>query len=102
MSGAIHDADSIAQQRQEIFQNIFCGNREYFQANSPWILAEKNADVIRSKVTVRIIVGGEDRLLQRNRNYHELLSRLEIPHQNIRFDFHFQIEIETNSKWQKE
>jgi len=81
MSGALHNADSIAQQRQEIFQNIFGGNREYFQANSPWILAEKNADVIRSKITVRIIVGGEDRLLQRNRDYHELLSHLEIPHQ---------------------
>jgi len=81
MSGALHDADSIAQQRQEIFQNIFGGNREYFQSNSPWILAEKNADVIRCKVTVRIIVGGEDRLLQRNRDYHKLLSHLEIPHQ---------------------
>lgn len=29
---------------------------------------------------VRIAVGGEDSLLERNRNYHELLGRLKIEH----------------------
>ena len=82
MSGAFHDADFIEKQQQEIFQNVFGGNREYFQANSPFLLVEKNVEKISGKIAVRIIVGGEDEeLLQRSGAYHELLSRLEIPHQ---------------------
>ena len=81
MSGSLHDADSMAQIGQDIFQDVFSENREYFQANSPWTLAEKNADAIRGEIAVRIIVGSEDDIFQRNKAYHEFLSHLEIPHQ---------------------
>lgn len=49
-------------------------------ANSPWKLVEQNADKIRGKAAVRIVVGDKDGLLARNTSYHELLDKLKITH----------------------
>jgi endo-1,4-beta-xylanase len=79
LAGALHDADSIAQ-RGDTFQTIYGGSRAYFDANSPWMLAEKNAAAVRGRTHVRITVGDKDGLLERNREYHLLLERLGIGH----------------------
>lgn len=64
---------------------VFCEGlldvRDYFRANNPWLLAEQNAALIRGRVAVRIGVGEQDGLLERNRKYHELLGRLKIGHE---------------------
>ena len=39
---------------------------------------EKNADAIRGKTSVRIVVGDKDGLHSRNRDYHDLLDKLKI------------------------
>jgi len=56
-------------------------NRDYFLANSPHVLAEKNAAAIASGTRVRILVGEKDPLLEGNRRFHEWLLRLGIPHE---------------------
>jgi esterase/lipase superfamily enzyme len=65
----------------EVFETIYGGDNEYFQANSPWILVEKNAKAIRDKTHIRIVVGDKDPLLKRNRDFHALLEKMEILHQ---------------------
>lgn len=80
LAGALHDAESIAA-RGDTFQTIYGGSKEYFDANSPWGVAEKNAAAIRNRTAVRIVVGSRDNLLDRNRNYHELLNKLGITHE---------------------
>ena len=78
MAGALHTADTIAERRPAIFHTIFGADKAYYQANSPWTLAETNADRIRGNTFVRIGVGGRDQLLDWNRGFHERLTRLGI------------------------
>jgi len=54
---------------------------KYFRAASPWTLVENNADGLRGRTFVRIGVGKEDNLLERNEKYHKLLERLGIEHE---------------------
>jgi len=57
----------------------FGANEPYFIANSPFTLAQQNADAIRGKIHIRIIVGEHDTaLLQRNTDLHNLLDSLGI------------------------
>jgi len=44
-------------------------------------LVTKNADQIRGRQQIRIGCGGDDSLLPRNRDLHELLTQLKIDHQ---------------------
>lgn len=79
LGGALHDLESYMG-RGNAFADIYGSNQEYFQANSPWVLAEKNADRIRGRTYIRIAVGANDGLKERNAEYHELLTRLTIAH----------------------
>ncbi len=81
LAGALHNPDSIAERRAEIFKNVFGSDKDYFKANSPWTLLEKNADAIRGKTQVRIWVGDQDMLHDWNKQYHELMERLKIAHE---------------------
>lgn len=82
MAGALLDADSVgASMHSELFEKNFGSNRAYFQANSPWVLVEKNAGAIRGRTLVRIAVGDQDSLLERDRNFHALLDHLNIQSQ---------------------
>lgn len=85
LAGALHDADSIVSEtnksRSDAFSEIYGGSRDYFQSTSPWVWAEKNAEAIRGKIRVRVIVGDQDGLLPRVSAYHEMLVRLGIPHE---------------------
>ncbi len=81
MAGALHDAESLRERRPDLFQRRFGGDKAYYDANSPWILIEKNVKAVRGRTFVRIAVGAEDQLLERNRAYHELLDRLKIAHE---------------------
>ena len=81
LAGALHTADSLAERRAEIFRNTFGSSKEYYQAESPWTLAGKHAAAVRAGTRVRIWVGGEDQLQDRNTEYHQLLEKLKIPHE---------------------
>jgi len=64
-----------------IFEGGFDKNLEKFMAEHPATLATKNADKIRGQQKVRIGCGGDDSLLPRNRELHELLTTLNIKHE---------------------
>lgn len=64
-----------------IFEGGFGRSMEKFMAEHPTTLATKNADQIRGKQRIRIGCGGDDNLLARNRELHEVLNKLNIEHQ---------------------
>jgi enterochelin esterase-like enzyme len=68
--------------RQELLEVVYGGSLEYFQAQSPWRLAEALAenDPPGPGVPVRLVVGEQDELLEINRRFHQHLRTLGIPH----------------------
>ncbi len=79
MAGALLDAESAAStMHAELFEKNFGGNKAYFHAGSPWVLADQNAARVRGRSLVRIGVGDQDPLYERDLTYHEMLERLGI------------------------
>lgn len=70
-----------SQNHADIYNHGFASDPARFRAEHPMQLVEKNADRIRAKTLIRVGVGGDDRLLDRNRELHELLDRLKIGHE---------------------
>jgi enterochelin esterase-like enzyme len=81
MAGALLDADSLASRHSDILQKMFGNDKEYYLANRPSTLVEKNAEAIRGRTAIRIAVGDKDPLQPRNQAFHELLQRLKIEHE---------------------
>jgi acetyl esterase/lipase/esterase/lipase superfamily enzyme len=67
----------------DFLRRVFDGDVEYYKASAPWAEAEKNADQIRGRVSIRMIVGDGDGVLPANQWFHEVLTRLNIPHQFV-------------------
>ncbi len=80
LAGALLD-EEMAMSKGDLYQKNFGGDREYFNAGSPWVLVRENAAKIRGRTSVRIGVGERDSLAERNTKYHELLDSLNIRHQ---------------------
>ena len=80
MAGALLDGKTLASRHPPIVTKMYGDDLGYFQANHPVTLVEKNLNAIRGKTRVRIAVGGEDRLLEPNRAFHELLDRHGVAH----------------------
>lgn len=78
LAGALHTAESLAERRAQIFREVFGASKEYYDAQSPWTLLEKNAGAVRGKTHVRIWVGDQDQLHDWNRQYYERLKQLGI------------------------
>jgi poly(3-hydroxybutyrate) depolymerase len=66
--------------REQILTTVFGGEIENFKAQSPWMLAEKNASSFKSGTTVRVCIGEEDFTLPTNRDFSAHLTKLGIPH----------------------
>jgi poly(3-hydroxybutyrate) depolymerase len=64
----------------EILQQVYGGDQEYFKSVSPRRLAEQNAEAIARGTLVRIVCGDQDETFFNNRDFHEHLEQLEIPH----------------------
>lgn len=69
--------------RNSILDAIFGGKLENFQAASPWILAERNANSLRKGSRIRIAIGDQDFTLPANQAFSEHLNALKIPHKMI-------------------
>src|SRR5258708_19442656 len=67
----------------DFLHRVFDGDVEYYKASAPWAEAERNADKIRGRVRIRMIVGDRDGVLAANQWFHELLTRLNIPRQFV-------------------
>ncbi len=66
--------------RQWIFDKVYGGDMEYYEAQSPWALAEQWADALPDDYPIRIIVGAEDSMLENNRALHGHFLSLGIDH----------------------
>jgi enterochelin esterase-like enzyme len=79
----VQDENRIADMYPAIFQTVFSGDKNYFRANSPWTLAQENAEAIRGSTFLRLWIGGKDAEWRRESNakFHELLERQKIVHQ---------------------
>jgi enterochelin esterase-like enzyme len=60
-----------------ILRTAWGGDFEYYKAQSPWVLAEKNAAALRGGTRIRELVGDRD---VTDAHLDEHLTRLEIPH----------------------
>jgi endo-1,4-beta-xylanase len=77
LDAALLDSETMRVRHAALYQRIFGGREESFDAERPQTLLEKNADAIRGRMVVRLAVGA---LVQGNRMLHEQLTRLGITH----------------------
>jgi enterochelin esterase-like enzyme len=66
--------------RDQVLRTVFGGDLEYFKTQSPWRIAEQNAAALRGGMLVRQVIGDHDETLRFNRDFHDHLTKLEIPH----------------------
>jgi len=64
----------------EVMQRVYGGDPEFFQAVSPRALAERNAAALTAGSLVRVVIGDADATFANNRDFHEHLAGLGIPH----------------------
>jgi poly(3-hydroxybutyrate) depolymerase len=68
------------QRAAEVLKQVYGGDQEYFKNVSPRRLAEQNAEAIIKGSLVRQVCGDQDETFGPNRDFHEHLERLKIPH----------------------
>jgi poly(3-hydroxybutyrate) depolymerase len=66
--------------RDGLLERVY-GDRAYFRELSPWELAARNADAIKKDTQLRIAVGDRDGTFALNKEFHEHLETLKIPHE---------------------
>lgn len=76
----LSDAADFKKHLGKVFAQMFGNDPKRFAENDPFALAEANADRIRSRVAISIIVGTKDEFLPRNRALHQKLEQLNIRH----------------------
>jgi S-formylglutathione hydrolase FrmB len=79
---SLHDLDSVSSGRPKVFERMFGARNDYFQQNSPYILAKKNMALIRTGLRLKFINGTLDFTLQNNLKLNSLLDKL-----GINYDF---------------
>jgi enterochelin esterase-like enzyme len=66
--------------RDQVLGTVFGGDMAYYRAQSPWLIAEQNAEKLRSGLLIRQIIGDRDETLGFNREFKQHLDALKIPH----------------------
>lgn len=75
------DAPRAGRRRaEEVLERVYGGDPDYFRSVSPRVLAERRADAIAKDSLIRVVCGDEDETFANNRDFHEHLEALEIPH----------------------
>ena len=75
------DAPRAGKRRaEEVLERVYGGDPEYFRSVSPRVLAERHAAAIARGSLVRVVCGDLDETFANNRDFHEHLERLGIPH----------------------
>ena len=65
---------------EEVLERVYGGDPEYFTSVSPRVLAEQHAAAIKKGSLIRQVCGDADETFANNRDFHEHLERLGIPH----------------------
>lgn len=75
------DAPRAGRKRaEEVLSKVYGGDQAYFRKVSPRTLAADNAEKIRNHLLVRVVIGDKDETFPANRDFHEHLVTLNIPH----------------------
>jgi endo-1,4-beta-xylanase len=77
---ALLDADALTPGRTGSLARMFNNDPTLYHRDNPFELVRQNADRIRENLPVRMVIGGQDRLLQNTDKMHTLLNELKIPH----------------------
>lgn len=64
----------------EVLQKVYGGDQAYFRSSSPRTLAEQNAPSLTESSLIRLVIGDQDETYPPNRDFHDHLTRLNIPH----------------------
>lgn len=67
--------------RRRIFASVYGSDMDYFEAQSPWRLAEQRAGSLPEAFSIRIMVGTEDSMLDNNRALSDHFLDLGIDHE---------------------
>ncbi|MAG68834.1 MAG: esterase [Acidobacteria bacterium] len=82
-AAALHTEATLAENRAAIYEAVYGGDADYARQNTPWTLAEMNADAVRGRTVIRQIIGTADGLLEWNRAFHRLLEQRGVEHDYI-------------------
>jgi S-formylglutathione hydrolase FrmB len=66
--------------RRRILNEVYGGDPAHFEAQSPWRLAEAVVGALPSGYPVRQLIGTLDFTLQPNRDFHQRLEQIALPH----------------------
>ena len=80
-AGSFHDLESLLTNRPEVFKEMFSSNANYFQQNSPYMLAEKNLELIKSNIKLKFLNGSQDFTLKNNYKLNARLDSLGIKYE---------------------
>jgi enterochelin esterase-like enzyme len=69
-----------------IFRDVYGDDMEYFEAQSPWRLAEIYVRNVKYPSPKRLVVGKEDFVYQANLDFHEHLDSIGVSHQYREFE----------------
>jgi enterochelin esterase-like enzyme len=80
IDGALFSPDDTSGKSAETLKTIYGGDRERFEANNPWKLAEKNANKVKGRAAIRIVTRTSG-LSGANQKFHDHLERLGLPNE---------------------
>lgn len=66
--------------RDQVLGTVYGGDMAFYRSQSPWRITEQNADRLRTGLLIRQIIGDRDETLRFNRDFHQHLDALKIPH----------------------
>jgi enterochelin esterase-like enzyme len=67
--------------RQMLFATVYGSDMNYYEAQTPWRLAEQRADSLPLPLSIRVILGDQDSMLENNRALHARFLDLGIAHE---------------------
>ncbi len=85
LAGALGDNPDAMTRRAggKSLQEIYGGKMANYEAEDPWKWTEKNADQVRGRTIIRVVVGDKDQLKGINERYHTLLEKLGLKHEFV-------------------
>ena len=78
---AILDADANMERNPELIPALFNGDKALFTKDSPAAMLVTNAENIRDKLAIKIVIGSEDGLLKWTEQLHASMVKLRISHE---------------------
>jgi polyhydroxybutyrate depolymerase len=81
MQSELIDAPRAGRRRAaEVLAKVYGGDQEYFRSVSPRRLAQEHAATIARSSLVRLVIGDKDETFGANKEFHEHLELLKVPH----------------------